>query len=93
MFARISETRDVALEAVERARERLSGGREQAGKKMTEVKTQVFGAFKSLFGGGGKKPAPGPVAQQGGSQGSAGGRGGAGNAPVARAVPRQGQNM
>ena len=98
LFVRISETREMALEAVERARERLGGQREQANRKMTEVKSKVFGAFNSLFGGprktatqqsGGGVSAP-PAQQQPGSVGM---RGGVVNAPLARPVPRQGPNM
>ena len=102
LFVRISETRDMALEAVDRARDRLGGQREQANKKMTEVKSKVFGALNSLFGGPKKPPTPhasGQGQQQGGGgaassqPGTGAMRGGMMNAPVARAVPRQGQNL
>jgi hypothetical protein len=91
MYSRISDTREMALEAVDRARDRLGREKEQAGKKMTEVKTKVFGAFNSLFGGGKKPPTPQGQGQSG--AGSTNMRGGIINAPVARAVPRQGPNM
>ena len=98
MFARISESRDSAIEAMDRARDRVSSGGQQANRKVAEVGKKVFGAFNSIFGNKQQKSAA--AAAGSGSSGSVGAqphqaavKGGAVNAPVARAVPRNTPNM
>ena len=103
MFSRISETRDAALEAVERARDRLGQQRDSANKKMGEVKSKVLGAFSSIFGAK-KSPsnaaaaaaaaAPSPQQRQPEQPNAPLARPAQHSAPpVARAVPRPGANM
>ena len=104
MFARIADSRDSAIEAVDRARDRLTSGGQQANRKVAEVGRKVFGAINSIFGGKQQtRPAaaqPMPVAAAGGGVGAVGAqqqyastRGGTANPPVARAVPRHAPNM
>ena len=96
MFARIVESRDAAIEAVDRARDRTAGGgSQQANRKVAEVGKKVFGAINSIFGGKQKG-----AAAVGGSMGAAltqphasSMRGATVNAPVARAVPRHAPNV
>ena len=100
MFARISDSRDSAIEAVDRARDRMTAGSQQANRKVAEVGKKVFGAFNSIFGGKQKGAAsPSAAAAAAGSntmaaqQHPSSVRGGTVNAPVARAVPRHAPNM
>ena len=97
MFARIAESRDSAIEAVERARDRVSAGSQQANRKVAEVGKKVFGAFNSIFGGKQKAAAPQSTAATAGSSMGAQPHASAVrstvNAPVARAVPRHTPNM
>ena len=91
MFARIVDSRDSAIEAQDRARDRMTAGGQQANRKVAEVGKKVFGALNSIFGAKQKSPsaaASGNHSSVAAQANASTGRGGSVNAPDARAVPR-----